>query len=64
MPLFIMNCGFMGISSSSISPYVLKISRKWVALMFLVSFSITILADRGIEGLRARERERVRVRSR
>jgi hypothetical protein len=65
-----MKCLFMGISRSSISPYVLKISRRCASLTFLVSFSMTIFALRGIAGAgegealslleRALERERDR----
>ena len=57
MPRFVMNCLFIGISTSVMSPYVPKISRRWFSLTFLVSFSTTILALRGPDGLRERERE-------
>ena len=64
MPRLVMNCLFIGISSSWIGPYVLNISRRWAACTFLVSFSITILADRGALGLRLREGERESERER
>jgi len=67
IPLFIMNCGFIGISSSVMVPYVLKISRKCASWTFLVSFSMTILAlfgSAGGEGLREWLGERVYVRER
>lgn len=63
MPRLVMNCLFMGISSSAMGPYVLKISRRCAACTFLVSFSMTILAERGggeAEGERVMERERER----
>ena len=62
IPLFIINCGFIGISSSVMVPYVLKISRKCASWTFLVSFSMTILAlfgSAGGEGLREWLGERV-----
>ena len=55
IPRFVMKCLFMGISRSEISPYVLKISRRCEMLTFLVSFSMTILAERGCEGAGERE---------
>ena len=36
-----------------------KISRRWFSFTFLVSFSMTILALRGTDGLRDLERERI-----
>lgn len=47
MPRFVMKCLFMGISKSEMLPYMLKISRKCDTLTFFVSFSMTILAERG-----------------
>ncbi len=43
---------------------MLKISRRCVACTFLVSFSITILAERGALGLREGERDLERERER
>ena len=66
-PLLVMNCLFIGISSSAMSPYEPKISRRWFLLTFLVSFSITIFELRGpavaaAAGLPVRERDRERER--
>ena len=62
IPRFVMNCLFIGISSSCMGPYVLKISRRCAACTFFVNFSITIFADRGALALRVRERESERER--
>lgn len=56
-PLFVMNCLFIGISNSEMSPYEPKISRKCPWCTFFVSFSITIFELRGPEVLRERVRE-------
>ena len=43
-----LHCLFIGRSSSRMGPYAPKISRKWLSLTFLVSFSTTIYATSAI----------------